>query len=610
LKNKNEKIIDKEKKQSGEVSRRDFLVGAGSVLAAGAVGGGLLAGCEGETTTTTKTVEIPTTKTVSTTVEVPTTVTTQGPVSTVTTTKTVTGTGGETTVTTTVTSGGYSFETIPDPIPDSQIKETITSDIVVIGAGISGLPAAMKAAELGATVQVVEKGPSVGEPRSGPASFTNKMMRAAGVELDRDEVIGELMANAICINAKQDLFALWCDKSGEWMDWQLDILEAAGFTPTYDGTSETAVTKSGYWTRYSWNIQFSPAERFAPTVNYMIPMMEYAVDKGAIFNFNTTAKQLIRQNNGQVTGVVVQNEDGDYVKYNANKGVILASGDIGRSDEMMAKYYPNGLNVAWNFCNKNNTGDGHKMGMWIGADMEDFCSGGLMWGATTTGKTLWTTGNRKNWAYSPAVGTMSMLYVDIAGNRCVNEGLSIKSLPFAVMSQPEHRIWAVWDSAWESKVPANYPAGFSSINTQEQVEIDVAEGITLKADTLDELIEKMGVSSDNFYATLDRYHEICAEGYDPDFMKGASWLTTIDTPPYYAASIGADMFVTWGGLKINTKLQALDKNGLVIPGLYIVGSTAGGFYGPAYPLGLGGFESGHCFCTGYLAAKSAVTGEV
>jgi hypothetical protein len=66
------KSENEEKNQSGEVSRRDFLVGAGTVLAASTIGGGLLAGCKGETIT--ETVQVTTTKTVPTTVQIPTTI--------------------------------------------------------------------------------------------------------------------------------------------------------------------------------------------------------------------------------------------------------------------------------------------------------------------------------------------------------------------------------------------------------------------------------------------------------------------------------------------------------------------------------------------------------
>jgi len=96
--------LDKDKREKGEVSRRDFLVGAGAVVVGGAIGAGitypLVKGDGGEVVTTTKvsTVSVPTTVT-----------TTAGGGATVTTTvgggATVTVPGGTKTVTTTVGGG-------------------------------------------------------------------------------------------------------------------------------------------------------------------------------------------------------------------------------------------------------------------------------------------------------------------------------------------------------------------------------------------------------------------------------------------------------------------------------------------------------------------------
>ena len=79
------------------------------------------------------------------------------------------------------------FEVPPDPIPHSSIKETTECDVVVVGAGISGTPAAMKAAEMGATVCVLEKGPTYGPHRTGGfAAFGTRAQTAAGIELSQE----------------------------------------------------------------------------------------------------------------------------------------------------------------------------------------------------------------------------------------------------------------------------------------------------------------------------------------------------------------------------------------------------------------------------------------
>ena len=81
----------------------------------------------------------------------------------------------------------HSFETPPAPIPDSAIAEVLACDVVVVGAGISGTPAAMKAAEMGASVRILEKGPTFGTHRTGGfAAFGTKAQKAVGIELPQE----------------------------------------------------------------------------------------------------------------------------------------------------------------------------------------------------------------------------------------------------------------------------------------------------------------------------------------------------------------------------------------------------------------------------------------
>ena len=508
--------------------------------------------------------------------------------------------------TVTVTQGGggtrWSWETPPAPIPESAITETITSDIVVVGSGIGGMPAAMKAAEMGATVHVLEKSHTFGEPRGGFAALTSKVSRALGIKLDRDAVIADMMAVSTCINVQQANVAAFIDNSGEFADWLIDIEAAAGIETMMPTKT---ITKMGYWLWYPVMHVFGPSFTSPPKVNWMAPMYQYAKDKGAVFHFKTPGKRLIRGENGRVTGVIAQKENGDYVKYNANKAVILATGDFGRDPEMVSRYYPSGNKTFWNYCNKNNTGDGHKMGMWVGGVMDSIGSGSVFHGQTITGKDNWPEGSvSKGWPYAPAVGKLPMLYVDIAGNRCMNEDLGIFNTPVAILQQPGAYVWSVWDSAWKSKIPAIPPfeVGF---NTDEQIALDVAKGITLKANTIDELVTKMGVPASTFKATLKRYNELCASGKDADFLKGAAWMTTVDTPPFYAAGIGTGMCSTFGGLKTGRDAHVLDKDGLPIPGLYAAGNT-GSFYGPLYLCIFGPSACGHSMVFGYIAAKNAV----
>jgi fumarate reductase flavoprotein subunit len=496
----------------------------------------------------------------------------------------------------------WSLETPPPPIPEGAISETITSDIVIVGAGIGGLPAAMKAAEMGATVQVLEKGPTFGEPRGGYVALDSKVMRSSGVKIDRDAAIIDMMAISTCINVQQANIVAYVDNSPEFADWLIDIHAAAGIPTTLPTTK---MGKMGYWAWYP--VMHVPGPHFTtpPQVNWTAPMYQYAKDKGAVFHFNTPGKQLIKDKNGRITGVIAQKENGDYVKFTAKKAVILATGDFGRNPEMVSKYYPDGNKTFWNYCNKYNTGDGHKMGMWAGGLMDSMAGGSIFHGQTITGKDNYTEGSiNKGWPYSPSIGKLPMLYVDIAGNRCMNEDLGIFNTPAAILQQPGAYVWSVWDSTWKSKIPPLPPFEVGA-NNDDQTALDVEKGITLKANTIDELIKKMGVSASNFKATLKRYNELCVSGKDTDFLKGAHWMKPVDTPPFYAAGIGTGLCATFGGLKVGPDAHVLDKDGLSIPGLYAVGAAAS-FYGPLYICNFGPSACGHSMIFGYLAAKKAI----
>jgi succinate dehydrogenase/fumarate reductase flavoprotein subunit len=198
-----------------------------------------------------------------------------------------------------------------------------------------------------------------------------------------------------------------------------------------------------------------------------------------------------------------------------------------------------------------------------------------------------------------------MLYVDIAGYRYANENLPFQQNAVAALGMPEGRAWALWDAAWQTKFPMIPEKTPASLNTPEQLEKDVAEGITVKADTLEELAAKTDMPVENLLATVARYNEMCTKGHDDDCLKEPVWLQPVDTPPYYAAGIGAAITGTRGGVKINPDMQVLNKKGRIIPGLYAVGNNAGSFYGMVYPPQIEGSGIGHAFTFAWIAGSHA-----
>jgi fumarate reductase flavoprotein subunit len=519
---------------------------------------------------------------------------------------------------------GRAFDTAPDPIPDSSLKETIECDIAIVGAGISGTPAAMKAAEMGARVRVLEKGPTFGIHRTGGfAAFGTKAQEAAGIELPqelRERIVLDLWGSTMAFQGRLPLSALWMRHSAEVADWLTDILAAKGVEIravdtggiTGAGLRTSLVRPNQFWNEYCLLHRMGKTFEEGENVNWMAPLVEFALEHGAVYHYSTTARQLIRDEDGRVSGVVAQSENGEYIKFCTSKGVILAAGDFINDEEMVSVFCPHLAKNVNNFSNKYCTGDGHKMAVWVGADMDQIVAGDVFPGQTISGRNMhpdepfWAL--YMDWWWCPAVASMPVLYVDIAGYRYANENLPFQQNAVAALGMPEGRAWALWDSAWQTKFPMIPEKTPASRNTPKQVEIDLREGITVTADTIEALAGLIEVPAENLHATVARYNELCARGHDDDCLKEAMWMRPVDTPPFYAAGIGAAITGTRGGVKINADMQVLDKKGRVIPGLYAIGNNAGSFYGMVYPPQIEGSGIGHAHTFAYLAAKHAAGG--
>lgn len=222
----------------------------------------------------------------------------------------------------------------------------------------------------------------------------------------------------------------------------------------------------------------------------------------------------------------------------------------------------------------------------------------------------------KEWAL-PSNALAPVLYANQKGERFMNEEIGYFMSGPIIDKQPEGLFWAFWDGDSESKVvPHYFDRLVDGIDTDEHSEKMVEAGLLIKADTIDELIEKMNDANwdngkfdgETFKKTLAHYNEMCKAGVDTDFYKPATYLTTVDTPPFYAAEMGSSWMTTVGGLEIDAKLHVLDDNRRPIPGLYAGGNPAGCFYGniyaPQVPMSL----SGHSTTLSYVAARNIVDG--
>jgi fumarate reductase flavoprotein subunit len=495
------------------------------------------------------------------------------------------------------------FEKAPLAIPSRAIKETVDAEVVVVGAGISGLSAALSASEAGAKTVLIEKTASFNQRGLHNAALSSKLQKKAGIKVDRDQVINTIMEWG-AYRPDQRVVTLWADNVDRCMDWLLDMAEAANIEAVLDPT-----TRPWYFPNYPTIHVFNP--EWQKTLAEML--LSNGQAKGVDVHFNSPAVQLIRKGNGRVTGVIAKNPDGGYTRFNASKGVVLCTGDYGGDRQMVKKYlWPSVSRLKCEYLDTTlppgqtiNTGDGHKMGMQVGAAIDEppHCPMLFDWG-------VWSG------LFFFNLGRQPWLYVNTKGERFVNEDLPWGYISTQFMRQPNGFIWSIWDAKWEQEYPKLHCQCCKNMGPPtflwhpKLLGEEVANGNVLEAQTIEELGKKMGVPLKTFKATVARYTALARKGKDLDFGKHPDRLTTLEKPPFYACQQEARYLVILGGLQVNTDLNVLDNEGNAIPGLYAAGNVSGSFFGSQYPTTVPGLTHSRAFTFGRLAALNAAAEKV
>ena len=516
-----------------------------------------------------------------------------------------------------------SFMQAPAPIDAADIKETVDADIVIIGSALSGLCACRAAVENGAKNIVVIEKADTWQCRSNQfGTIGGKIQEDLGIKIDRNAAVGQLMKEC-GYRPNQRILNLWADNSGEAFDWFLAPMEGKyvveNESDPYDAEEGHLSVRKTHWpepdnshTEDDFYPIFSDCQITLPT---MAPWVEaiynICVEAGVTFKFSTWARQLVRENNeGPVTGVICQDVDGNYSQVNASKAVLLATGDFAGNKDMMSYYVPWATRFASIFPNRDaagdptNTGDGQRMGMWIGAKMED---GPLAPMTHHLGGPL---------------GMDAFLLTDVNGDRFVNEDVGGQPFQNQLSRLPKKTAWQVFDSEWpnqlqymdcghgnvswyvdDDKVPGG-SYGRNAYISQAMFDEAMASDAGVQADTIEELAEKMGVPVEEFCATIERYNELAKKGVDEDFGKRADRMFAIENPPFYGYKLtDTVLLVCMGGLETTVDFEVLDTNDDVIPGLYAVGNAQGGRFLVDYPLPCPGISHGMAMTHGMLVGR-------
>lgn len=488
--------------------------------------------------------------------------------------------------------GGATLDFMPKPKPiaDKDIVSTQTFDVVVVGAGASGIPAALSAAENGAKVAILQKQAIVVSQGNTGSGLDLAKCDKAGVEA----MVARLMSDS-AHRCSPELLREWAYNSGEAVSWVIDRAKKGGASVVDQGTGPQhgirGVTehKLNFVTSY-----FGPKPYTAG--DGMRDLAKTAEKAGVEFFFNTPAEQLIQDKSGKITGVIAKGRDGKYRKFIAKKGVILSAGDYQNNEAMCNFFIPDLKNFERKQMDR--TGDGFSMAYWAGGVIEPIGHTKML----------------HDFDAGPAsMCDMPFLAVNRKGHRFVNETVAMSLMNNYLRDEENAGHYSqIFDSNYMVQA-ADWPGKlYSPEQMKKYMPEDPAEkkGVyasqtnTYSANTLEELAVKLECDPKTFVANLKRYNELCKTGKDDDFGKPSAKMLPIIKAPFYGIHRRMRISTLCSGMLVDKNHQALDADGNKISGLFVIGNLGGGFYGGVdYPLTVFGLSLGRCYTFGYLAGR-------
>jgi urocanate reductase len=467
--------------------------------------------------------------------------------------------------------------------------QELAADVVVIGAGGAGMAAATTANQAGKTVIVIEKASKMGGNTILSGGAFNAVDDGSETAIANKDSVEKHYTQTFEGGDKQGdpkLVRTLVENAWSGVVW----LKSLGME-FKDGVFTVT---GGMWPRAHKPVEPEGTGFFKTYQEYIDK------NKGITMVYNTTADELIVEN-GIVTGVRCTGKSGNTVTVKAQNGVVLATGGFGQNIEMRMKY--NEISKKWptldaSIPSTNTsgiTGDGMIMAEKIGANLVQMENIQLLpLGDPKTGS---LSGNIEH-------AVESRIFVNLDGKRFVNEGGRRDEMTLALFDQKDTTMYIVMDSD-------TYPKGDELNNFGESIASLVSAGRSLKADTLEELAQLMGVPADNLIETVKTYNRYCKDG---DLSGSADEFGRIlfsDTDgvnngindgPFYAAVRVPTVHHTMGGVQINELAQAISTSGEVIPGLFAAGEVTGGIHGSNR---LGGNALSDTIVFGRIAGTSA-----
>jgi succinate dehydrogenase/fumarate reductase flavoprotein subunit len=320
-------------------------------------------------------------------------------------------------------------------------------------------------------------------------------------------------------------------------------------------------------------------------------LLKSAVDAGVKLWSDAPARELIVEQ-GAVRGAIVE-RDGQALRVEARRGVVLACGGFPRDVERRSRLYPHGEH--WSPAPESCTGDGLRIAEAVGAGIDESLPNAAAWVPVS----LVPRENGETGLFPHIVdrGKPGVIAVTRHGRRFVNEGNSyhdfVQGMQAACKGDEPVSAYLVADHR------AIRAYGLGCVKPRPfAVEPHIASGYLLRGETLAALAAEAGIDSTAFEATVAEFNGHAARGEDPEFGKGSNaynrfygdadhkpnpCLAPLATPPFYAVKVVIGEIGTYDGIRTDRHARALDARREPIPGLYVAGNDMASIMGGAYP---------------------------
>ncbi|NLJ58322.1 MAG: FAD-binding protein [Tissierellia bacterium] len=463
-------------------------------------------------------------------------------------------------------------------------------DVIVAGYGGAGATASIEAADKGAKVLLVEKAPKGEE--GGNTRFAGQGVLSIDKE-DIDKGIEYFKHLRGKFNTPSDeMIRAYLEVGSENYSW-LKYLGAENITVSpfqeydYPGgeVMDSMLIDGEAWTSSLYRRLQDAVEERSDSIDLW---------------YESPAVGLIQDPKTKIVhGVKVENK-GNILNIRAKYGVVLCTGGFENNQQMIQDYLQ--LPYAYSKAARYNTGDGIKMAMEVGANlwhMSNIAGPDLNVLNPETNTTFaYAIQGRKD-ILSTGFATQNVIFVGADGTRFTDESVlpnhghvdfhgSWRQMPLSLPA------FAIFDETARLS-QAVYPS-WSEGNLEE-----IEKGLIIKADTIKELAEKIGVHPVNLQRQIREYNSYCRNKKDPMFGRAKDTLKAINKAPYYAMELVPSFTNTQGGPERNEKGQVIDVRGNVIPHLYSAGELGSMFSGIYQGTG----NLGECVIFGRISGRNA-----